>query len=327
MQRFQRVLVCLDDEDHAELASERGAVLAIRAGASLKIVHVSDPGASSGVLGWMGGARARGPRRLRQQLAWVETPLRGWSVPVALQVSDGPPGLAIAREVLAGDHDAVVHVERGEARGRLRGWLARRFRSTTVVQLARLCPCPLWVVPAPGGTACEHLLAAVSLHPWQRGLDREIVDTALAMARLLGRTLHLVHGWDAPGIHLLALRSCPEDLAVYRRAVRQERQDLLESLARQYGAAIPRERLHLRQGRPGDVILGVAAELGADPIVMGTVARRGLAGLLAGNTAERVVRRTERSILIVKPPGFVSPATARPARARVLAPAEVAVLS
>jgi nucleotide-binding universal stress UspA family protein len=222
------------------------------------------------------------------------------------------------REVLQGGHDTVVHVARGRR---------RLFRATTMVQLARLCPCPLWVIRPPGRPGREHLLAAVSLNPLDGALDREILDTALAVARLLDRTLHVVHAWDAPGIHLFAFRTSAADLAWYRRAVMRQHREQLDELMGHYRLAIPRERVHLRHGLPVEVIPRVAAELAADPIVMGTAARRGIAGFLAGNTAERVVHRSERSVLIVKAPGFVSPAAPRPARARALTPAQVSVLA
>lgn len=41
-------------------------------------------------------------------------------------------------------------------------------------------------------------------------------------------------------------------------------------------------------------------------IVMGTVARRGLNGLIMAYTAETMMRSVRRSTLIVKPDGFVS---------------------
>jgi nucleotide-binding universal stress UspA family protein len=37
------------------------------------------------------------------------------------------------------------------------------------------------------------------------------------------------------------------------------------------------------------------------------VGRRGLAGALIGNTAERVLRQLHGSVLAVKPSGFVTP--------------------
>jgi universal stress protein E len=44
-----------------------------------------------------------------------------------------------------------------------------------------------------------------------------------------------------------------------------------------------------------------------DLVVMGTVARAGIAGMLIGNTAERVLRKLRCSVLIVKPDRSVSP--------------------
>ena len=46
---------------------------------------------------------------------------------------------------------------------------------------------------------------------------------------------------------------------------------------------------------------------GIDLVVMGTVGRSGISGMLIGNTAERVLRKLPCSVLAVKPEGFVSP--------------------
>jgi nucleotide-binding universal stress UspA family protein len=63
----------------------------------------------------------------------------------------------------------------------------------------------------------------------------------------------------------------------------------------------------MRQGDPEDVIPDFVVAEGIDLIVMGTVARTGIAGLLIGNTAERLLRRLPCSVLAVKPDGFRSP--------------------
>ncbi len=43
-----------------------------------------------------------------------------------------------------------------------------------------------------------------------------------------------------------------------------------------------------------------------DLLVLGTIGRSGIAGLLMGNTAERILNKVECSVLAVKPEGFVS---------------------
>ncbi len=42
-------------------------------------------------------------------------------------------------------------------------------------------------------------------------------------------------------------------------------------------------------------------------MVMGTLSKTGLAGLIAGNAAEMVFHTADCSVLAVKPPDFVSP--------------------
>ena len=54
-------------------------------------------------------------------------------------------------------------------------------------------------------------------------------------------------------------------------------------------------------------ITGLVDQIKADLIVIGTVGRTGLLGLIIGNTAEDVLQTTRTSILAVKPQGFVSP--------------------
>ena len=47
--------------------------------------------------------------------------------------------------------------------------------------------------------------------------------------------------------------------------------------------------------------------LDVDLVVMGTVGRTGLKGLIMGNTAETILRSVRCSVLAVKPEGFVTP--------------------
>jgi nucleotide-binding universal stress UspA family protein len=66
-------------------------------------------------------------------------------------------------------------------------------------------------------------------------------------------------------------------------------------------------RKHLVKG-PARLEIPVLAEsLAVDLVVMGTVARTGVAGLFIGNTAEAILEQMECSVLAVKPEGFVTP--------------------
>lgn len=64
--------------------------------------------------------------------------------------------------------------------------------------------------------------------------------------------------------------------------------------------------LHVR-GAPESVIAQVAENEDVDLVIMGTIARTGIQGLLIGSTAESVLRNIECSVLVVKREGSVSP--------------------
>ena len=53
----------------------------------------------------------------------------------------------------------------------------------------------------------------------------------------------------------------------------------------------------------------LAKKIGADLVVMGTVARTGIPGFIMGNTAETILNQINCSVLAVKPPGFITPVT------------------
>jgi nucleotide-binding universal stress UspA family protein len=57
------------------------------------------------------------------------------------------------------------------------------------------------------------------------------------------------------------------------------------------------------------VIPELIKEQDIDLIVMGTVARTGLPGMIMGNTAEAVLDRVKCAVLAIKPDGFISPVT------------------
>jgi len=61
------------------------------------------------------------------------------------------------------------------------------------------------------------------------------------------------------------------------------------------------------KGFAKDRIPEIVKEEKIDLIMMGTVGRTGIPGLLMGNTAETVLNRIDCSVLAVKPEGFITP--------------------
>ena len=85
--------------------------------------------------------------------------------------------------------------------------------------------------------------------------------------------------------------------------------EALDLLLRPYGLSSTADNVHLVKGRPARIISEYARKQGADLIVMGTLGRTGIPGLMIGNTAEDVLRQSQTAVLAVKPAGFVSPVT------------------
>ena len=68
------------------------------------------------------------------------------------------------------------------------------------------------------------------------------------------------------------------------------------------GADLPHRavRTVVQAGIPSDVIIGMAKELNADLVVMGTHGRHGLQHVILGSIAERVVRTAPCPVLTVR---------------------------
>ena len=82
-------------------------------------------------------------------------------------------------------------------------------------------------------------------------------------------------------------------------------------LERCEGLELPEEpTLHLSRKTPASAIREAVEHLVPDLLVMGSLSRGGRAGVLVGETAERLVARLDCSMLVLKPDDFVSPVPA-----------------
>ncbi len=83
----------------------------------------------------------------------------------------------------------------------------------------------------------------------------------------------------------------------------QEGEKHLADLAARVGKDGVSAETFIRSGKAEDEILKFAAERGVDLIAMGTAGRTGLAHLLIGSVAERVVRMSKCAVLTIRAPG------------------------
>jgi nucleotide-binding universal stress UspA family protein len=134
----------------------------------------------------------------------------------------------------------------------------------------------------------------------------EYADQALAYAVTLadqvGATVHLIHVFDDPDSASLYSE-------VYVPMPPEMRAALLTDIRRQLStrtATAGHEKVTtevLTGAPPAQAIVEAARQNGCDLIVMGTHGRHGMAHLLLGSVAERVVRTAACPVLVVRRPG------------------------
>ena len=151
----------------------------------------------------------------------------------------------------------------------------------------------------------------------QDALNREIMASALGIALAHGAGLVIVHVWQAPAEGLLQRASpgiTPAQLRHYVKDAENRHHAGLDDLAgvardmlgRVQGTK-PSITTRLLQGQPEDAIAEEANRVHPLALVMGTVGRSGIPGVIIGNTAEDILTAVDGAVLAVKPPGFRSP--------------------
>jgi nucleotide-binding universal stress UspA family protein len=239
----------------------------------------------------------------RERLARMAQEL---DIPARARLLAGRPAIELIEEVLGAGHDLVV-------RSHSRDLAAKRPTpfGAVAMELLRKCPCPVLLVPHGRVAKRPRILAAVnasSRDTDEQALNVEIVAAAMRVAEgLRAPPPELLHAWTVYGEKALRIRIPRREMARYTRQVRALARSSLDYLARPFKGRLPDANVKLRRGDAEDVIPRYAVAEGIDLVVMGTVARGGIAGLLVGNTAERVLKRLSCAVLALKPEGFVSP--------------------
>jgi nucleotide-binding universal stress UspA family protein len=319
MHRFRNILVAIDVDRPAQGLLARAARLAKQNAASVTLTAVVEnlPWYTRLVLPNADELQELLVRKRSEILEQLSEPIRQDGLAVSVGVLRGRCHIEMVRQVLRGGHDLLMkEAEPNES----------VLFGSTDMHLLRTCPCPVWLVkPGHGDRPFSQVLAPVDpapppdetdvLHiredpaPKDPALDARILELAGSLAEGDGAELHVVHVWSAPGEGLV--RGDPMlaqgQVERYVEDCRVEARKALDDLLARSGGRPGRRSVHLLKGDPADVIAGFAKTGGVDLIVMGTVARTGIGGLLIGNTAETILQRVDCSVLAVKPEGFVSP--------------------
>ena len=234
-------------------------------------------------------------------------------VEISHDVLTGTGFIEIIRTVLRNEHDLVIKPAENPS-------FVERIFGSNDMQLLRQCPCPVWLMQPTEKSNYECIVAAVDFDPQDpetvgRGLNMKILELSSSLALSDFAALHIVHVWDAPEAGFVGLWSDNPEAATASllqgaKTQHQNGMDKLRGILHDHISNKAYEylspRFHVLQGSAKTVIPEMATQLQADLVVMGTVARTGIAGLLIGNTADTILEQLKCSVLALKPPGFVT---------------------
>jgi nucleotide-binding universal stress UspA family protein len=134
------------------------------------------------------------------------------------------------------------------------------------------------------------------------------VCAAMGIARHFDSDLYFVNVWPPEFIFLEELKaSADEEFKRKLEAAKEGREKKLREFVEQLGLADLRAHYLIKSGPPYLEIIIAARELEADLIVIGSHGLTGIASMLIGSVAEKVVRKAGCPVLTVKPEGFQCP--------------------
>ena len=307
MNRFKNILFLADREDDMQVALERAVALAKTNDARLTILDVTPEVALAEYFRDAHGIDIN--KQLRDnRLETLETLTRPYTrdgIVIYTKVLTGITFIEVIRAVQHNHYDLVMKVAEHNA-----GLSVTLFGSTDL-HLLRKCPCPVWIDRETAATGYRRVLAAVDPFDDDSGnLQRLILDLATSLAAREQATVDVVHAWQLPGESMLRngrTRIPENELKLLLTEQKTRHRKGLDALLDNYGLDTQMENVHLLKGKAAKVITDFATQQQADLVIMGTLGRAGIPGLIIGNTAEDVIQETQTAVLAVKPDGFVSP--------------------
>lgn len=209
------------------------------------------------------------------------------------RVSEGRAWEVLVDEVKNNGADLVMVNQRRTTKP----LLDRLLLGSNAARLIRHCPGHVWIVHPQGNASPSTLIVPVDLSD----VSRRQLAVARELSETNGAAIHLLHSLTYPNdIALHRLHDAETEVAKYHAEVRARAEANLNALV----GDEPVAGVHLTDEWIVPALPKFVAKLGADMVVMGTMGRTGVQGLLVGNTAEKIFRTLDVSSWVVKPDGW-----------------------
>jgi universal stress protein E len=301
VRKIQRILVALDLEQRTDeltpgsrRATDLALALAPKIEAEAILLHSTAEdehwdAPSDDYVVVPGGLSSEGRRSLEAVLA----EFREAGIAASLETPSEKPMLAIIKRVLGDSIGLVVCGKRNypNTDGQPIG--------SVTTNLVRKCPCAVWAVKAGSDAVPSRILAASD----GAEVGSRVVRYAGFIAEHLEAELHVAHAIQLP--MTVQVKGVETEHEFEHRRSAELAQMFEEQLAEAGYTGNPFFEMGITA--PTSAIIKVVQRFNPDLVVMGTIGRAGIAGVLVGNTAERLLQRLDCSLLTLKPVDFVCP--------------------
>ncbi len=310
---FKNVLVVTDFSPSAEAAFQQAVWLARKTGASITLAHAlqvrhSSPSEAGPKMDLLLDLLVNEGESLedfeRAAIREADAKLRRLadkiadSIEVQTSVYVGESYAEITYAVQRQGYDLVVAGTRGLAK-----W-EQFLVGSTAKRLIRKCPASVWIVKSEHVGQPKVILAATDFS----NVSRKAVSQGLMIAQHANAEFHLLHVVDSKDVPEDVVSRMPKGSSL-QQEINQEASKRMEEFIASLAVDRASIQVHQSWGAPWREIRRAAKFQAADLVVIGTVGRSGIQGLLLGNTAEKILDTCNCSILTVKPEGFKTPLT------------------
>jgi len=310
----KQILVAVDFSESCEAALKQAVWLARRTGASITLAHVlptlcnpvtSEANPKMDVLTdllvnagespdeFEAAARKETGVKLRRMIEQQTD-----SIDVQIRIFVGSSFAEIVDAVEREPYDLVLAGTRGLAQ-----W-EQFLVGSTAKQLIRKCPSSVWIVKAEHVGQPKVVLAATDFSE----VSRKAVSQGLLVAQHANAEFHVLHVVDSKDVPEDVVSRIPKGSSL-QQEINQEASKRMDAFVNSLEVDLASIQVHQSWGTPWQEIRRATKFLAADLVVIGTVGRSGIQGLLLGNTAEKILDTCDCSILTVKPEDFQSPLT------------------
>ena len=305
MSTFQKLLVVIDPANDHQPALARAYHLASKTGATIHaLLSIYD---FSYEMTTMLSVQERETMRetvIASQREWLEEVITKYNTGVETEIHvvwHNRPFEAVISHTLKNQNDLIIKATKSHDS------LKSVIFTPTDWHLLRKSPVPVLLVKDHDWPENGKVIAAVDAgndDESHQGLNQQIVAHGLEIASMLGAETHLVNSY--PGAPLNIAVEIPDfDPESYNSAVKKHHESELAKLADINN--LSKDKWHVGEGLPEDVIPAYARNIDAELVVMGTIGRTGISAALIGNTAEHVIDQLNCDVLAIKPADFKCP--------------------